>query len=104
MKTFHTRRKVPDFKKEPVQLKKEGSEKGLIPYSTVPADNTIAAQPPEFYTVQEVSKILKVDDRTVSRRIKKGAIKAMKDGGKHLIYKNEFDIYLRNNSIEPNQK
>ena len=104
VKTFLTRLKVPDFKKEPFQLKKEGSEKGVIPYSTVPAENTIAAQAPEFYTVKEVSQILKVDDRTVNRRIKKGAIIAVKDGGKHLIYKKEFDNYLLNKSIKPNQK
>ena len=50
----------------------------------------------EYYTVKEVSKILKVDDRTVCRRIEKGEIKAFKDGGKHLIDKNEFDNYLKN--------
>ncbi len=98
VKTFLTRHKLPDIKKEPVQLKKELSEKGDIPSTTEPQDKALATTPPEFYTVVEVSRILKMDRRTVCRRINKGEIKAIKVGGKHLIYKNEFDNYLRNNS------
>jgi len=49
----------------------------------------------EFLTIKEVSDILRVDERTVRRRIKNGDITAFKSGGKHLIDKNLFEKYLK---------
>lgn len=96
VKTFLTRISAPVHKKEQFPLKKEVIEKELVSPAPDIKQNDIVPVTHEYYTVKEVSKILKVDDRTVCRRIEKGEIKAFKDGGKHLIDKNEFDNYLKN--------
>ena len=44
----------------------------------------------EFYTIDEVAKILKVEHRTIRRAIKRGDIKAMKVGRQYRIRKSDF--------------
>lgn len=44
----------------------------------------------EFYTIDELAEILKVDHRTIRRAIKRGDIKAMKVGKQYRIRKSDF--------------
>lgn len=44
----------------------------------------------EFYTIDEVAKILKVEHKTIRRAIKRGDIKAMKIGRQYRIRKSDF--------------
>ncbi|MFZ4725372.1 MAG: helix-turn-helix domain-containing protein [Paludibacter sp.] len=104
VKTFLTRLTATEHKKEQVQISKEVTEKELVSSAPDFKQNDIVPVTHEYYTVQEVSKILKVDDRTVCRRIEKKEIIAIKDGGKHLIDKKEFDNYLRNKTNLKNKK
>lgn len=55
-------------------------------------------------TVKEAKAILRVDERTVRRRIEKGEITAVKKGGKQLIDKAEFEKYLKTVEIKKNPK
>lgn len=44
----------------------------------------------EFYTIDELAKILKVEHRTIRRAIKRGDIKAMKVGRQYRIKKSDI--------------
>ena len=55
--------------------------------------------PEEFYTAEELAKILKVNIMTIYRYIKVGKIKAYKIGKEFRISKNEFNIFLNKTKI-----
>ena len=44
----------------------------------------------EFYTIEELSKILKVEHKTIRRAIQRGEIKAMKIGKQWRIKKSDI--------------
>ena len=44
----------------------------------------------EFYTIEELSKLLKVEHKTIRRAIKRGEIKAMKLGKQWRIKKSDI--------------
>lgn len=51
--------------------------------------------PEEFYTAEELAKILKVNIMTIYRYIKAGKIKAYKIGKEFRIEKQEFKDFLK---------
>lgn len=55
----------------------------------------------EFYTIEEVSKILGITRQTVSKYIKEEKINAVKLGKSYRIYKRDFVNFINNNSISP---
>ena len=75
-------------------------------YTAKPESQNVAAEPlptlaektsqfaDAFLLVEEVSEILRVNKRTVLRRIEAGDIKAKKDKGRWLIYKTAFNESL----------
>ena len=65
-----------------------------------PAIEPTAMDKDEFLLVEEVSKLLRIGQRTVLRRINSGEIKAIKNKGKWLIYKTALEkaiIQLKTN-------
>lgn len=46
------------------------------------------------YTVEEVAEILRLHPESVRRKIRKGEIKSIKTGRKHLITQSEVDRLL----------
>lgn len=51
--------------------------------------------PEEFYTAEELAKILKVNIMTIYRYIKAGKVKAYKIGKEFRIEKQEFNNFLK---------
>lgn len=49
---------------------------------------------PSLYTVPEVARLLKVSERTVSRHIKAGDLRAVKAGRSTRIHPDDLDAYL----------
>ena len=54
----------------------------------------------EFYTAQDLSKVLQVNIMTIYRYLKAGKLKAYKIGKEYRIDKNEFSIFLENVSTK----
>lgn len=44
----------------------------------------------EYFTINELANLLKVNRRTISRQIKSGQIKPLKIGGQYRIKKSDF--------------
>lgn len=54
----------------------------------------------DFFTVEEVADLLKINKMTVYRYIKAGKIKAVKIGNDYRINKNEFAHFIESNKTK----
>jgi len=98
---------LPPVKTFLVRRKGEPQQPVEKTYAAKPESQNVAAEPlptfaektsqfaDAFLLVEEVSEILRVNKRTVLRRIEAGEIKAKKDKGRWLIYKTAFNESLK---------
>ena len=60
--------------------------------NAIKEENVEQLKDKEYYTIDELSEILKVSRRTIERQIKSGKIKAIKIGVQYRIKKTDFVI------------
>ncbi len=53
---------------------------------------------PKFYTIEEVAKILRVNERTVRKLIDRGELKTTRVGRQYRISQEQLDEYLQRHS------
>ena len=61
--------------------------------------NIIYMQKEQYYSIEEVSKILKVAYLTVYRWVKSGKLVALKAGKQHRISKEDLNFFLKGYKI-----
>ena len=55
----------------------------------------------EFYTPQEVAKMLRVTRTTIYEHIKSGQLKAIRVGNRYRITKAHLEEYIQQNAVNP---
>lgn len=58
----------------------------------------------EILTTQEISKQLRVSDRTVRNWIESGLLKAYKFGNQYRVMKEDFETFITNSQLKSEEK